>query len=452
MKIKLVLAVLLSIQLLNAQENIPPNIILINIDDMGWKDVGFMGSKYYETPNIDKLASQGMVFSNGYAAASNCAPSRASLMTGLWTPRHGIYTVNTSERGKAKDRKLVPIKNTRTLSSKLKVIPQILKEKGYVTCHAGKWHLSDDPKTFGFDVNIGGSHAGFPKSYYPPYKNVVVEKGENSYLTDLITEKAMLFIQNSQQPFFLYYSPYAVHLPINPVKELLPKYISKMPHNGQRNAKYATMVENLDRNIGLLLNSLKDPNTLIIFTSDNGGLYGITNQKPLRAGKGSYYEGGIREPFVVVWKSKIEKNSKSKTPVSHLDVFPTILHAATISEYNGLLDGTDLFPILTKKQNNIDRSLFWHFPVYIQSKKWKNFKNENRDSLFRTRPGSVIRKGDWKLHYYFEDRSVELFNLKHDIGEKNNVAQKNPVMVSKLKEELENWWKNTQAEIPTEKN
>jgi arylsulfatase A-like enzyme len=452
MKIKLVLAVFLSIQLLNAQENIPPNIILINIDDMGWKDVGFMGSKYYETPNIDKLASQGMVFSNGYAAASNCAPSRASLMTGLWTPRHGIYTVNTSERGKAKDRKLIPIKNTRTLSSKLKVIPQILKEKGYVTCHAGKWHLSDDPKTFGFDVNIGGSHAGFPKSYYPPYKNVVVEKGENSYLTDLITEKAMLFIQNSQQPFFLYYSPYAVHLPINPVKELLPKYIRKMPHNGQRNAKYATMVENLDRNIGLLLNSLKDPNTLIIFTSDNGGLYGITNQKPLRAGKGSYYEGGIREPFVVVWKSKIEENSKSKTPVSHLDIFPTILHAATISEYNGLLDGTDLFPILTKKQNKIDRSLFWHFPVYIQSKKWKNFKNENRDSLFRTRPGSVIRKGDWKLHYYFEDRSVELFNLKHDIGEKNNVAQKNPVKVSKLKEELENWWKNTQAAIPTEKN
>jgi arylsulfatase A-like enzyme len=452
MKIKLVLAVFLCIQLLNAQENIPPNIILINIDDMGWKDVGFMGSKYYETPNIDRLASQGMVFTNGYAAASNCAPSRASLMTGLWTPRHGIYTVNTSERGKQKDRKLIPIKNTRTLSSKLKVIPQILKEKGYVTCHAGKWHLSDDPKTFGFDVNIGGSHAGFPKSYYPPYKNVVVEKGENSYLTDLITEKAMLFIQNSQQPFFLYYSPYAVHLPINPVKELLPKYTSKMPHNGQGNAKYATMIENLDRNIGLLLNSLKDPNTLIVFTSDNGGLFGITDQKPLRAGKGSYYEGGIREPFVVVWKNKIEENSKSETPVSHVDIFPTILHAASISEYNGLLDGTDLFPILTKKQNNIDRSLFWHFPVYIQSKKWKNFKNENRDSLFRTRPGSVIRKGDWKLHYYFEDKSVELFNLKHDIGEKNNVAQKNLVMVSKLKKELENWWNNTQAAIPLEKN
>jgi arylsulfatase A-like enzyme len=212
------------------------------------------------------------------------------------------------------------------------------------------------------------------------------------------------------------------------------------------------MVENLDRNIGLLLNSLKDPNTLIIFTSDNGGLYGITDQKPLRAGKGSYYEGGIREPFVVVWKNKIEENSKSEIPVSHLDVFPTILHAATISKYNGLLDGTDLLPILTKKQNNIDRSLFWHFPVYIQSKKWKNFKNENRDSLFRTRPGSVIRKGNWKLHYYFEDKSIELFNLKHDIGEKNNVAQKNPVMVSKLKEELENWWKNTQAAIPKEKN
>ena len=442
----------LNTQLIPAQEQTAPNIILINIDDMGWKDVGFMGSKYYETPNIDGLAARGMVFTNGYAAAANCAPSRASLMTGLWTSRHGIYTVNTSERGHTKDRKLIPIKNTKTLSSKFKVIPQILKENGYTTCHAGKWHLSNNPKDFGFDVNIGGSHAGFPKSYYPPYKNVKVEGGDNSYLTDLITEKAIAFIEKSKQPYFLHYAPYAVHLPLNPVKSLLPKYYSKAPQDGQGNAKYASMIENLDRNIGLLVNDLKDPNTLIIFTSDNGGLYGITQQKPLRAGKGSYYEGGIREPFVFVWKDRIKENSINDTPITHLDIFPTLLNAAQIVDYDAPLDGSNLGPILSRKQNNIERAIFWHFPVYIQSKKWKNYKNENRDSLFRTRPGSVVRQGDWKLHYYFEDKALELFNLKNDIGERENLIHVHPKKAAKLKTVLETWWKDTNAPIPTKIN
>jgi len=210
-----------------------PNILIINVDDMGWKDVGFMGSQYYETPNIDYLASQGMVFTNGYASASNCAPSRACLMTGQWTPRHGIYTVSPSTRGKSKNRKLIPIKNTRTLAAKHKILPKVLNENGYTTCHAGKWHLSDNPLEYGFDVNIGGGHNGLPKSYYPPYKNVTVEKGNAEYLTDLIVEKAINFMDTVQKPFYLNYAPYAVHTPIMPVDSIVPKYAKKSPWNGK---------------------------------------------------------------------------------------------------------------------------------------------------------------------------------------------------------------------------
>ena len=278
-----------------------------------------------------------------------------------------------------------------------------------------------------------------------------IEKGENDYLTDLITEKAIEFIQNSKQPFFLNFSPYAVHLPLNPIEELLEKYKNKEPYQGQRNPKYATMIENLDRNIGLLLKSLKDNNTMIIFTSDNGGLQGITQQKPLRAGKGSYYEGGIREPFLFVWKDKIRENTKNNTPISNLDIFPTILHAANIS-YRYPLDGVDLSDLLFNKSSNLDRALFWHFPVYIQSKNWKGVNFENRDSLFRTRPGSVVRKGDWKLHYYFEDKSVELFNLRTDISERKNLVDEFPEKANQLKSLLENWWKETKAPIPNKLN
>ncbi|MEM9525597.1 MAG: sulfatase-like hydrolase/transferase, partial [Bacteroidota bacterium] len=257
-----------------------PNILIINVDDMGWRDVGFMGSEYYETPHLDKLSSLGMRFTNGYAASANCSPSRASLMTGQWTPRHKIFTVGSSERGAIKDRKLIPTKNTEKLSARFELIPMVLKNSGYSTCHAGKWHLSDDPLNRGFEVNIGGGPNGLPSSYYPPYKNVRIEAGKAEYLTDLIMEKTLEFIDTVNKPFFLYYAPYAVHVPIHPVDSLLQKYQQKAGWMGQDNPEYATMIENLDRNIGLLVASLNEKgafdNTLIIFTSDNGGHYGIT--------------------------------------------------------------------------------------------------------------------------------------------------------------------------------
>lgn len=438
----------------NTTDEIKPNIVIINIDDMGWKDVGFMGSKYYETPNIDKLSASGMVFTNGYAASANCAPSRACLMTGKWTPRHGIYTVGSSERGASKHRKLIPIENTKTLDKKYKIIPEVLKKNGYKTCHAGKWHLSDNPLEYGFDKNIGGGHNGHPKSYYPPYKNVNIKGGDDDYLTDLIMEKTIEFVDTISSPFFLYYSPYAVHTPINPVNSLIEKYNQKQESNGQNNAEYATMVENLDRNIGLLITKLRNKgildNTLIVFTSDNGGLYGVTKQHPLRAGKGSYYEGGIREPFFFVYKDKIKSNSKSSIPITNLDIFPTILQYAGINNNQLEFDGINLSSILEGKTEKLDRPLYWHFPIYLQANNVNN--NENRDSLFRTRPGSVIRYGEWKLHYYFENDEVELYNLAQDIGERNNLAIKEPEKKGEMMNYLKKWWNETKAPIPRKLN
>ena len=432
-----------------------PNILLINIDDMGWRDVGFMGSKYYETPNIDALAADGMIFTNAYASAANCAPSRACMMSGQWTPRHGIYTVANSDRGESKDRKLIPTKNNVTLSDSQFILTEALKSAGYTTCHAGKWHLNDDPTTQGFDKNIGGSHAGNPGSYYPPYKNVpsLQPPSEDYYLTNLVMDKTLDFVKSvGERPFFLYYSPYAVHSPLNPIKSLLQKYQSKPEWNGQNNAKYGTMVENLDIQIGRLVSALKESNkfnnTIILFISDNGGVYRFTKQWPLRAGKGSYYEGGIREPMFVHWPGKVKAGSKSDIPVSNLDFYPTILNVAGIEKpVDKVLDGQSIFSVFTGTDTLAERPLYWHFPVYLEGG-----NKETQDSIFRTRPGSAIRMGDWKLIQYFENNDIELYNLKKDIGEKNNRAKSNPGKVKELLRMLENWRKETNAPVPSELN
>lgn len=431
-----------------------PNILIINIDDLGWRDFGCMGSEFYNTPNIDQLAKQGMLFTNGYASAANCAPSRACLMTGQWPQRHGIYTVGSSERGKAKDRKLIPTPNTQYLDSNQWIIPKFLKSEGYTTCHAGKWHLSNDPTRYGFDQNIGGSRAGHPRSYYPPYKNVDLKAEQGEYLTDLVMTHAIDFVQSAQQPFFLYYAPYAVHTPIQGVDSLKEKYQNKPAWNKQQNIDYATMIENLDRNIGRLLRALSDQNTLentfIVLTSDNGGLYGITYQLPLRAGKGSYYEGGIRVPFLFVWNNHIPADVSNDTPVSNLDIFPTLVELLAKEADSPTLDGQSLMPLLTGKETWEPRPLFWHFPIYLQA--YDVNDNQNRDALFRTRPGSVIRQGNWKLHHYFEDNGLELYNLTEDLSEQKNLAKENPEKVKELYARLDAWRKETNAPVPTELN
>ncbi len=436
-----------------------PNIVIILIDDMGWMDTGYTGSSYYETPNIDRLASGGMAFSNAYANAPNCAPSRACLMSGQYSPRHGIYTVNSSKRGKSFRRKLIPVENTVILDTNIITIADALKTAGYISASIGKWHIGEGPETGpegqGFDINIGGNRAGHPKSYFSPYKNKDIKDGEaGEYLTDRLTDDAVNFIEsNKDRPFFLYLTHYAVHTPIQSKPELKEKYGKKQGSGGQDNAGYAGMIESVDSGIGRIINKLsglglKD-NTLIFFFSDNGGLKRITSNEPLRGGKGMLYEGGIRVPMIVSWPDRIKPGTKCDTPVTGIDFFPTILEAAETKPADvRILDGLSLMPLLRGKNSIGREALFWHFPAYLEGKKAEGAK----DPWFRTRPGGAVRKGDWKLIEYFEDNSLELYNLKDDISEKNNLAEKMPDKTKELYGVMLNWRKSVNAPVPTQVN
>lgn len=438
-----------------------PNIVFILIDDLGWKDVGYNGSCYYETPNIDKLARGGVVFTNAYAPAANCAPSRACIMSGQATPRHGIYTVGTSERGKSKDRKLIPIANTTVLADSIITLAETLQHAGYKTASIGKWHLGDNPCTQGFDVNIAGTHAGSPKSYFSPYRNANLTDGaEGEYLTDRLTSEAIQFIRNqvkdeSGQPFFLYLPYYTVHTPLQGRSDLVAKYRQKEACEGQNHAVYAAMVECADQNVGRLMTSIGQlgiaENTVIIFFSDNGGIPRFSSQHPLRAGKGSYYEGGIREPMIMSWANHFPAGKTIDTPVSGLDFYPTLMELAGVaSTSEAVLDGESLVSLITKNKTLLREELFWHFPIYLEAYDPK--KDEAQDSLFRTRPGSAMRSGDWKLIEYFEDGKLELYNLGTDLGERNNLAEEMPEKAAELHRKLIQWRRETNAPVPMKLN
>ncbi|SMO73302.1 sulfatase [Fodinibius sediminis] len=441
-----------------------PNILLINIDDLGWKDLGYMGSSYYETPNVDRLAARGMVFSQAYASAANCAPSRAALFSGMWTPRTGIYTVANSDRGKSIHRKLIPTPNTEYLADSVLTIAELLQQGGYRTAHAGKWHLGEDPADQGFEVNIAGLEAGNPSAgelggYFAPYNNPYLEEGpEGEYLTDRITSEAISFLESTRgQPFFLNYAPYIVHTPIQPKEKLKLKYEQKLKGRSANNPDpgYAAMVETMDANVGRLVDYLMQAgrfeNTLIIFTSDNGGLYRVSRQEPLRAGKGAYYEGGIRVPLIICWPGRVAAGSVTGEPVTNLDFYPTILAASGLEKPAGkVLDGTSLLPLFRGERLN-ERYLYWHFPIYLQAYK-PGANPDLPDPYFRTRPGSVIRKGPWKLHEYFEDGRIELYNLETDIGERKDLKELYPERAGALYRQLKQWRRQTGAPVPTERN
>ena len=447
--------------LISCDQNNPksksPNIILITVDDLGWKDLGFMGSKYYETPFLDKLASQSMVFTNAYAGAANCAPSRASLMSGLNTPKHGIYTVGSSQRGETKTRKLIPVKNKKYLHDSIYTLPEMLKSAGYKTAHFGKWHIGENPKTQGIDYNIGGSKRGNPgrNGYFSPYNIDFIEnKKSDEYLTDRLTSEAINFIKkNYTSPFFINLAFYSVHTPLQGKENLIQKYNLKQGVNGQENSIYGSMVSSVDENIGRILNIIDESklteNTLIIFTSDNGGIRAISNQYPLRAGKGSYYEGGIRVPFFMRWPNKIAAGINKKTNVSHLDIYSTLQEIVNPKVQAKNLDGVSLKSQF-KSPSLLERDIFCHFPIYLEA--YNKTKDRGRDPLFRTRPGSVIISGKWKLHHYFEDDGTELYNLETDIGESDDLSDKEPKIVERLKHSLENWRLREKAFIPKEKN
>ena len=433
-----------------------PNILFILIDDMGWRDVGFMGSKFYLTPNIDRLASQGMVFTRAYANAPNCAPTRACLMSGQYTPRHGVYTVSNSDRGQAKRRKLIPIKNTTTLDPKIVTLGESLRAAGYVTASMGKWHLGGDeetcPEAQGFDVNVGGTAAGHPRSYFSPYRNAKLPDGpKGEYLTDRLTDEAIKFIganSDGQKPFFLYLPHYAVHTPLQAKAEKIAKYKSRPADRGQSNAAYAAMIESTDDGIGRILARLDElkiaDNTVVIFFSDNGGYGGVTSNAPLRGAKGMLYEGGIREPMIVRWPGKVKPASRCDEAVIGIDFYPTLLEIAGAPAPAGqVLDGVSIVKLMTEGKPLGRKAIFWHFPCYLQG---------SGPIGFRTTPAGAVQMGDFKLIEFFEDGRLELYNIKDDIGETKDLAAAMAEKARELHDALVAWRKQVKAPVPTELN
>ena len=442
-----------------------PNLILINVDDLGWKDLGCYGSDVYETPNIDKLARNGLKFTNAYSACAVCSPTRAAIMTGRYPARLGVTDwirarfqggkipkdkKNPSGWGGSKNRKVLCPQNALWMELEEVTIAEKLKEDGYATCHIGKWHLGADdwyPEKQGFDENYGGCDYGQPPSYFDPFKNKRLDgiyglpgKKQGQYLTDRECDEAVMFIKkNRQKKFFLNFANYAVHTPIQAKPSLLDKYKTKIQSldTKQKNAAYATMVESVDQAVGRIITILKEEGifdrTLIIFTSDNGGLLGVTNNAPLRSGKGFPYEGGIRVPLIIFWPDFINGGKVIDTPVSSIDFFPTLCSAAGIkNSTDKVVDGLNLLPLI-KGENNIKRqSLFWHFPHYRG----------------KINPYSIIRNGDWKLIKRYDGKPFELFNLKNDLSEKNDLSQDMPEKVKELNEEIMIWLLKTNAKVP----
>ncbi|MEM9481308.1 MAG: sulfatase [Verrucomicrobiota bacterium] len=437
-----------------------PNILFIYLDDFGWKDTSYMGSDFYETPHLDKLAKEGMIFTDAYSASANCAPARASLLSGQYTPRHEVYNVGTTPRGNAKHRRLEHIPGTKTLRTDIKTWAHQIQAAGYKTATMGKWHLSDDPIPYGFDVNVGGTHSGGPpKGYYPPHGNApgLGEAPKGEYITDRLSVEAAKFIEaNKEENWFLYLTHFAVHTPLHAKKELVAKYEAKAPGKLHNHVAMATMIQSVDDGVGLIVAKLEElgiaDNTAIFFFSDNGGYGPATDMDPLKGYKGTYYEGGIREPFFVNWPGVVEAGSESAEPIIGVDLYPTFCDMTGASLPEGQeLDGVSLVPLFKGEVESFgERPLFWHFPAYLQSYGVDSF--EQRDPLFRSRPCGVIRVGEWKLHEYFEDGGLELYNLKDDIGETTDLSTSNPEKVKELLAKMEAWRKKTAAAIPSEKN
>jgi arylsulfatase A-like enzyme len=435
----------------------PPNILFIYLDDYGWRDATCLGSDFYETPHIDRLASQGMLFTDAYAAAANCAPSRACLLSGQYTPRHEIYNVGTKARGKPAFRQLVPIPGTDTLRDDITTWADALHDAGYVTASMGKWHLSDNPCQFGFDLNIGGSHSGSPpQGYFPPHRVQGLETAANDqeYLTDRLHDEAIKFIEtNRDKRWCLYLTHFAVHTPLQAKQELIAKYKAKPKGKLHQHAVMAAMIESVDQGIGRLLEKLDQlqlsDNTVVLLSSDNGGYGPATSMRPLKGYKGVFYEGGIRVPLIVRWPGVVKPASLSHEPVTGVDLFPTLVEMGQAQLPEQPLDGVSLLPLLRGGESLDREAIYWHFPAYLES---YAVSDQQRDPLFRTRPCSIVRAGDWKLHEYFEDGALELYNLRDDISEQHNLADSQPEQRDRLHQMLIHWRTDIHAPVPREKN
>ena len=437
-----------------------PNVVFILADDLGYMDIGAnYPQTFYETPNINRLAAQGMRFTEGYAACPVCSPTRASILTGKYPAR--LHLTNYIGGGKAGKLKPAPFVGRLVLEEV--TIAEALKEAGYTTGFFGKWHLgggASQPEYQGFDVNMGGNGSGFPPSYFSPYKNSMLPDGpDGEYLTDRLTDEALKFIEtNKNKPFLVYLSHYAVHNPQQAKADLIEKYTAKaarLPHVAgkevlpgkqgrqvQNQPVYAAMIESLDDSVGRIakrLTELKlDQNTIVMFMSDNGGLStsegSPTSNLPLLAGKGWLYEGGIREPMLIKAPGVTKAGALCNTPVISTDFYPTILELAGLPlKPKQHLDGVGLLPLL-KGAALPQRPLFWHYPHY---------SNQGGG------PCGAVRLGDMKLIEWYEDDRVELYNLKNDLGENNDLAAKMPDKAEALRTMLHDWRKTVNATMPT---
>ncbi len=457
-KINLLFYLLLTWQIGFGQTQEKPNLVLIVADDLGWKDVGFMGSEYYKTPNLDLLAKQSAVFTNAYSGAANCAPSRAILMSGQHPMKHGIYTVATSARGKSEDRAIIPIENKTVLPDSIITFAETLKGAGYKTSIFGKWHLGENPATQGFDE----VKAGTPRrqKHFAPFDLKRFPEGEEGeYLTDRIGKEAADFVgREKDNPFFLYLPFFSIHTKLVGKPETVAKYESINPIDGQgSNSDYAAMVEHVDDAVGDVMAALSEnglmENTIVIFTSDNGGIAYLSRQWPLRAGKGSYYEGGIRVPMLFHWPNKIPA-MQSEVPISFIDLYPTLLDLMEVTPKLDLpLQGTNLASVVLGEKptsEQAERPLYWHFPIYLEA--YNGIGDDSRDILFRTRPGTVMRKGKWKMHEYHENGEIELYDLSQDPGERINLVTLMPEIAEQLHAEMKDWREENGAPIPNERN
>ena len=429
--------------LLGAASEEKPNVVFILIDDMGVTDLGCAGSTFYETPNIDRLAQRGMKFTNAYAACTVCSPTRASLLTGKYPARlHLTDWIPGSMKPKAKLK--VP-DWTQALSLEENALPRALKAAGYVSGSFGKWHLGNEdhaPEKVGFDLNVGGTHQGSPPSYFSPYKLKTLSDGpKGEYLTDRLTDEAIRFIKESRgKPFFVYMPHYAVHNPIQAKSELVEKYKAKAkPDAPHKNAVYAAMIETLDQNVGRLVAALEElkltEKTLIVFTSDNGGLMQNTSNPPYRVGKGSAYEGGVRVPLIASWPGTIAAGKTCDVPVITPDWYPTLLDLAGVARApSQIVDGASLVPLLRDKGTLARDALYWHYPHYHPG---------------GATPYGAIRQGDWRLVEFYEDGSIELYNLKADVGEAKDLAAEMPDKARELQKRLAEWRASVGAQMPT---
>jgi len=434
-----------------------PNIILILADDLGWTDLGVMGSRYYETPHIDRLAARGVMLTSFYASQS-CRPTRAALMSGQYAPRTGVYSTGklSPEKGSLVQT-LKPPQNTGKLPLDKLTIAQLLKRSGYATGMFGKWHLGrhDEyhPAKRGFDEALvtGWRYTNFRVP--PPY---VVEP--DAYLTDYLTDRALNFVrEHKDRPFFLYLPHLAPHGPLDAKPELTERFKAKKPDGGHHNPVYAAMIYSLDQSVGRIVDEIErldlSERTLVIFTSDNGGYggydvpgttrrVGVTDNHPLRGGKSTLNEGGIRVPLIARWAGRIEAGSRSDTPAIHVDLFPTFLELAGVSRPDGhALDGESLVPILLDPGSGLQRdAIYWHVPGYSEI--------HVPEPAWGITPVSIIRSGQFKLFEFLEDGRLELYDLKRDAGERHDLAAELPDRTAQLQASLAAWRQSIGAAMP----